>query len=223
MAEPPSYQDAQAPDILQPTTLYAAERFVYTADPEAPPAYELSHSINFLSDANRKVTMERLDYSVRTVDGAPSVTTRKRTLFDLTHRTPGEMPNFPFQAEAKSRAAAGNMGLEQKKRGFTRKTEYRVCRASWGADRRLAGGPTMFTASPPSAGGAGANGVSWEWSDAQDRLLAREVTNDELASLVITAEMSLSVRDALVAAWIMRIWWDLSAGKFRDIRRITLI
>jgi hypothetical protein len=218
--EPPQYSDESTSDVLKPTTLYAAGRFVYTADPQSPPAYEFSHSINFLSDSDRKVIMERLDYGVRTVNGAPSVTTRKRTLFDLAHRTLGELPNFTYQAEAKSRAVSGSMGIEQKKKGLTRRMEYRVCMASWGADRRLAGGAPLFTASPPR--GAEANGVSWEWSDAQDQLLAREVTNDELASLVITAEMTASVRDALVAAWIMRIWWDLAEGKFGSSHRHPL-
>lgn len=220
-ADLPSYETAGTStsstpsDLLKPTTLYVAERFIHTADPQAPPAYEFSHSINFLSNADRKVTVERLDYSVRTANGNPSVSTRKRTIFDLTHRTPGEMPNFAFQAESKSRTTNGSMGIEQKRRGFSRKIGYRVCRAAWGADRRLAdGGTTMFSAAPPS-GRSGRDGeVTWEWSDGADQLLAREVTNNMLASLVITAEMNQSQRDALVAAWIMRLWWDLADGKF---------
>lgn len=235
--ELPSYDtvgDSSAPAapsavLLKPTTLYVAERFIHTADPRSPAAYEFSHSINFLSNTDRKVTLERLDYSVRTVNGNPTVNTRKRTIFDLTHRTLGESPNFTFQAEAKSRTAIGSMGIEQKRKGFSRRLGYRVCRATWGADRRLAdGGTTMFTASAPSgtsgaigiAGrrSAGSGEVSWEWSDGNEELVAREVTTDMLASLVITAEMTQPQRDALVAAWIMRLWWDLADGKHQ--RRI---
>lgn len=222
--EPPSYEPAGTPnvpsptDLLKPTTLYVAERFIHTADPQAPPAYEFSHSVNFLSNTDRKVTVERLDYSVRTVNGGPALSTRKRTLFDLTHRTPGEMPNFAFQAESKSRTTAGSMGIEQRREGFRRRLGYRVCRAAWGADRRLAdAGTTLYTASAPSGGGGGDGAVSWEWSDEKEQLLAREVTNDMLASLVITAEMSQAQRDALVAAWIMRLWWDLADGKYHRL------
>lgn len=223
VAELPSYETTSTgastgtspSDLLKPTTLYVAERFIHTADPQAPPAYEFSHSVNFLSNADRKVTVERLDYSVRTVNGSPSIGTRKRTIFDLTHRTPGEMPNFAFQAEAKSRTTIGSMGIEQTRKGFSRKLRYRVCSAAWGADRRLADkGGTLFTASAPSGGSGGGGEVSWEWSNGDDQLLAREVTNDMLASLVITAEMTQPQRDALVASWIMRLWWDLADGKY---------
>lgn len=221
--ELPSYDDAGSssaapiPETLKPTTLYVAERFIYTADPQAPPSYEFSHSVNFLGDTDRKVTMERLDYTVRNANGAASVNTRKKTLFDLTHRTLLEGASFHYQAEAKSRLAMGCLGIEQKRKGFSRKMGYRVCRATWGPDRKLAGGATLFTASMPS--GAGSSEVSWEWSDAQDQLLAREITNDKMASLVITSEMTPEMRDALAAAWIMRLWWDLADGKFRRTMR----
>ena len=222
MAEPPSY-DEEPPeppsfDLLKPATLYVAQRFIHPSDPQAPPLYELSHSVGFLRGTDRKVVLDRLDYSVRARSG--TVSTRKRTLYDLTHRTPIEAPAYAFQGEARSRAAMGSLGMEmcrpkkEKKegRGFSlsgmmRRSGYRVVRARW-RDWRLVAEGTLFTAVPPH--GKGEGGVTWEWSDGDDMLVAREVMKDGLMSLVVTAEMTQEMRDALVAAWMMRIWWGLS-------------
>lgn len=231
MAEPPSY-DEEPPEIspdhlLKPATLHIAQRFIHPSDPNAPPLYELSHSVGFLRGSDRKVVLDRLDYSVRPRTG--TVGTRKRTIYDLTHRTLYEMPTFDFQAESRSRAALGSMGMEvfrpkRRSSGIVgmvnmRRSGYRVVRARW-QDRRLAEEGTLFTVVPSgsrrwglsssSSSSSSAGDVMWEWSDGEDVLVAREVLKDGLLSLVITAEMRQEMRDALVAAWIMRIWWSLA-------------
>lgn len=218
--DPPSYHDAVetaafSNNVLKPCTLFAADKYIYSSDAQTPAVYELSQSINFLCDSDRRVLMARLDYSVRNnLSGAPAVSTRKRSLFELAHHAPGQLPSFAYQAEAKSRSALGSLGIERARRGIGRRgVYYRVCRAVFGGGRRLVGAENLFTAVVPS--GTRETEVSWEWKNAQGQILAREVTNDEHAKLVITAEMGVMTRDALVAAWMLRLWWDLSEGKYR--------
>lgn len=214
MSDPPSYDSKPAPppsDLLPPSTLYIAERFIHPSDPQSPPLYELSHSVGFLKDSDRKVTFERLDYTVRTTSSTPSIATRKKQLYELCHRTFGELPNFDYQAEATSRAALCSMGIEKRKKRFSFSGHvggYQVLRARWGEDRRLTGGEALFTAVLPS--NAKNVEVSWEWNNAEDVLVAREIEREGLLSLVVTAEMAREERDALAAAWVMRLWWDLA-------------
>lgn len=83
-----------------------------------------------------------------------------------------------------------------------------------GADRKLEAQDALFEVNPSRD-----KAVGYEWRDAQGELIAREV-KDEMASmsLVITAEMSAEMRDALVAAWIIRIWCELSNGDHSAMR-----
>lgn len=61
--------------------------------------------------------------------------------------------------------------------------------------------------------------VGHEWRDGTGRLIAREVDDEEeTMSLVVGSEMSVAERDALVAAWVLRIWFDLGNGHYRSKR-----
>lgn len=217
MSEPPSYDPDtdstdKGPETVLPSTVYVAGRFIHPSDPQAPPLYELSHSVGFLRDTDRKVVLSRLDYSLRgTAARTPQVVTRPRTLFDLTHRTPAELPTYPFQAEAKSRSAIGHLGIESfRPRRFSlgsRRKAFRVVRARMGTDRRLVAGAALYTAVTPS----GSDGdVAWEWVDDREALVAREVVKEGMMSLVVTAEMAQPLRDALMASWMLRLWWELA-------------
>ncbi|KAH6989311.1 hypothetical protein BKA56DRAFT_252351 [Ilyonectria sp. MPI-CAGE-AT-0026] len=226
-ADLPSYDDSANTEvivenqILGPATLYIAGRFVHSSDPEAPPLYEFSHSVGFLRDTDRTVKVERIDQTVRDYNGTPKVQTRNRHLFDLRHPTAGEFPTFEYHAESTSRRALCSLGITTFRpksgllasMGKSKGKGYRVHRAVRGADRRHEARETMFTAAPSRD-----RAVGFEWSDAEGRLLAREVETDELMSLVVTAEMGAALRDALVAAWVLRVWWELAKGNYRSNR-----
>lgn len=214
-------EDVIENQILGPATLHIAGRFVHSSDPEAPPLYEFSHSVGFLRDTDRTVKFERVDHLVKTLNGAPKRQARNRHLFDLRHPTPGEWPTFEFHAESTSRRAVCSMGIktfQSKSRLLASMSKgkgkgFRVHRAVRGADRRHEEREVMFTAVPPRD-----RAVGFEWSDGEGRLLAREVETDELMSLVVTAEMGMALRDALVAAWLLRVWWELAKGNYRSNR-----
>ncbi|KAF7554906.1 hypothetical protein G7046_g6691 [Stylonectria norvegica] len=215
-SEPPSYDDSNEANeqILGPATLYVAGRFIHSSsgDPTAAPLYELSHSVGFLRDTDRSVQVERLDYIVKNTDGVPHLSTRKRHIFDLKHPTSATDPGFEYHAEAASRRSLCSFGISTFRPHKLRPGRaYRVHRAVGRTDLRYAPQELLFAAAAPRD-----RAVGYEWSDAQGRLLAREVETDELMSLVVTAEMSVAMRDALVAAWMVRVWSELAKGNYRE-------
>ncbi|KAJ6442318.1 splicing coactivator [Purpureocillium lavendulum] len=214
-ASPPPYEDnstrQDAPTTARPETLFIAQRFIHAGGADGPAVYELSHHIDYLTDTDHKVVMQKLTQTLRDSAGAPSVRTRKRPMFHLTHRTVAEMPNFSYQAEAQARLAPPHMGILRvghKIRSGRRR--YRVVRTHWGDDNRLQkSDDVLFEAEQPT--GTGNADVVWEWSDGNGAMLAREVLHDDgILTLVVTAEMGIRKRDALAAAWVMRIWWDVA-------------
>ncbi|CAM1511003.1 Fc.00g085160.m01.CDS01 [Cosmosporella sp. VM-42] len=217
----PSYQDsnesAAVNEVLGPATLYIAGRFIYSSDPNAPPLYELSHSIGFLADYDRTVRFERLDHSVKDNNGTPEVSSRKRQIFDLKHPTPAEFPNFEFHAESVSRRSAlCSFGISTFPLHRVRPGKgFQIQRAVRGPDNRYApkDKEVLFTAAPSRD-----KAVGYEWSDAQGNLMAREVETDDLMTFVIGAEMGAPTRDVLVASWVVRVWWELARGNYREKR-----
>jgi hypothetical protein len=207
--EPPSYSNKQSSSVVQPATLYAAERFIHSSDPNAPPLYELSHSIGFLSDSDRTVRFERLEHAIKTTrEGMPHVTTRNRHIYDLRHPTVGEIMNFTYQCESVHRSSPHSFGLVPfRKRVFGSKG-YRVFHAVRGEHERLEAREVLFTAEASKA-----KNVGFEWKDGNEQMLAREIIEDDLMRLVVGTEMGVEMRDALVAAWILRIWSELSSSK----------
>lgn len=234
--ELPTYAESTETNIsptgfsVAPDTFYAAERFIYDSQPNGLPIYELSHSLGFLGDSDRTVRFQRLDRQVKHSAGsAPQITTRQRCLYDLKHPAPGTFPTVPFHAEPSSRQALCKFGLEScraKGRLFTK--GFRICRATRpgksvddeksstslvtrrdgrGVTNALALGDELFTAVPTK------DKSTFEWLDANGTVVAREGRKDQqLLSFSVLTEMSGPSRDALMASWILRVWYDLAQG-----------
>ncbi|RCI09111.1 hypothetical protein L249_4962 [Ophiocordyceps polyrhachis-furcata BCC 54312] len=212
--EPPAYSRGYhrpvIDPVVQPATLLAAGRFIYSDRSPAPPLalYELSHDADFLSDSNRQVGVDRLDHALKLHDGgAPQPSMRSKHIYDLRH--PGAItgPTFPFHADPTSRQSLGSLGITTfRHKRWALAKGYRVHRATRGPHHRLLCGQVLFTAVPSKD-----KAVQFEWFDSQERLVARELADSGgVKSLLISAEMSMRNRDALVVAWTLKGWWDLS-------------
>ncbi|ETS06690.1 hypothetical protein MKX07_005727 [Trichoderma sp. CBMAI-0711] len=214
--DPPSYQESsQQANVFQPglqegvfspTTFYVAGRFIHSADPGAPPLYELSHSVGFLKDSDRNVRIERLEYSIKRRDGVAQLAARKRHIYDLKHPTGVTGPTFAYHAEPTSRQSPYAFGLETfRPRRLSSAKGYRILRATHALDRRLVRRDVLFSALPVKD-----NSVRFEWSDAEGQLIAREVDVDGLMTLVVSAMMGAVQRDVLISAWMSRVWAELA-------------
>ncbi|QYT01501.1 hypothetical protein H0G86_008538 [Trichoderma simmonsii] len=217
MDDPPPYQDSSETyglgpgaqdDILSPTTLYVAGRFIHSVDPWAPPLYELSHSVGFLKDTDRNVRIERLDYSMKRRDGVAQLAARKRHIYDLKHPLRVTGPTFAYHAEPTSRQSLCAFGLESfRPRKLSTTKGYRIRRATAtkSLDHQLVRRDILFSAIPTKD-----KAVRYEWSDADGQLVAREVTEGNFMTLVVSAMMGACERDALVSAWMSRLWSELA-------------
>ncbi|KAM0246364.1 hypothetical protein ACHAQJ_010258 [Trichoderma viride] len=220
MDAPPSYQFsnelAYGPPLrtpvafLSPTTLYVAGRFIHSVDPWEPPLYELSHPVGFLKDTDRNVRVERLDYAMKRRDGVAQLTSRKRHIYDLKHPVGVTCPTFAYHAEPTSRQSLCTFGLESfRPRKLSSAKGYRIRRATQSLNQQLVRRGVLFSAVPTRD-----KAVRYEWSDAGGQLVAREVgANLGNPVLVISSMMSAGERDALVSAWLSRVWAELAKKK----------
>ncbi|KAK3175767.1 hypothetical protein K4F52_010007 [Lecanicillium sp. MT-2017a] len=209
---PSSFLDPMS--LIDPGTLYVADRFIHCQDPDAPPLYELSHAVDFLRDSDRTVRLERLEYSLkrhRPRDGTnnpPSISTKRRCLYELKHPTPGEYPTFPFHAESASRQSLCTFGLATfRPKRLSSAKGFRVFRAARTAGTTVARRALLFSAVPSKDAS-----VLFDWLGRDGTALAAETDSAGLKSLVIGTRMSLVMHEALVAAWITRIWWRMAHG-----------
>ena len=221
-ASPPPYEapPEYAELLLPPETLSLRGRFIYRGDEDTGlPLYELSHHLNSLKDSDKKVILQKLETTTR-VDsyGCQRTKTRTRPLFELHHfSSPFDhllAPDVSFWAESQTRRLAlGDMVLQPSKgNALSRRPKYRFTRHKASQDRKsqFESEPALFVA---QAAPRKKPNVAWEWSDGKGTLLAREVVTSagdeddaQKRCLVVTTEMDGRTRDALVAAWYMRIW-----------------
>ncbi|EHK24362.1 uncharacterized protein TRIVIDRAFT_61157 [Trichoderma virens Gv29-8] len=216
MDDPPPYNDSSEvyglgpgtqDDVHSPTTLYVAGRFIHSTDPWAPPLYELSHSVGFLKDTDRSVRIERLDYSIKRRDGVAQLAARKRHIYDLKHPLLVTGPTFAYHAEPTSRQSLCAFGLEKfRPKKLSPTKGYRIRRATHSHDhQQLVRRDILFSAVPTKD-----KAVRYEWSDADGQLVAREVNGSNVMTLVVSAMMGTGERDALVSAWMSRVWAELA-------------
>ncbi|KAF5025937.1 hypothetical protein F66182_1972 [Fusarium sp. NRRL 66182] len=206
--------------VLGPATLYISGRFIYSTDPQAPPLYEFSHSIGYLRENDRSIKVERVDPVVKTSAGLPQIVLKNRHIFDLKHPTAAEFPTFAFHAETATRRSLCTFGISHFRTGglLRQGKGYRFERAVRGAERKLESRGVLFEACSSRS-----RAVGYEWRDGDGELIAREVKDERTSmSLVISAEMTAEVRDALVAAWILRIWWETGKGSDWAMRMMTV-
>ncbi|PHH60301.1 hypothetical protein CDD81_1891 [Ophiocordyceps australis] len=230
MDQLPSYSDSRGPSacqlsdnaardksqLLPPAMLYLAGRFIHSSKPQAPPLYELSHSVGFLGDTDRLVRIERLQHSVRHHSGAPHVSTRPRHLYNLEHPTMFASLTVQFVADKTSRQSLCSFGIVRfRPTRLSSSTGHRVHRIARGPDRQFICRDILFTAMP-----AKGDAVTIEWFDSCNLLIARETDSGELRSLFVSAELEASTRDALVSAWVLRIWMEQASNRSKWDKRI---
>lgn len=212
--EPPSYSEVTNDEeyLLPSTTLQISGHVIYSDKAPTEPLYELSHEPIHLRDTTRSMTVKRLDTTIKSSpasDGRPShAVTQKRHIYDLKH--PGILtgPVFLYNAEAVSRHSLGSFGMSTyRPRLFSSADGFRVHRAVKRLDNQLVARGLLFSAVSTKT-----SAVRYEWSDGKGEILARELNTSYGCKLFITKEMTVKKRDALVAAWVLRMWWEIAGS-----------
>ncbi|TWU79058.1 hypothetical protein ED733_008592 [Metarhizium rileyi] len=211
--EPPSYSEVTHDEeyLLPPATLHVSGRVICSDKSAAEPLYELSHELGHVRDTTRSMTVKRLDTTIKSSSptGPPShAVTQKRHIYDLKHPAIITGPVFLYMAESVSRHSLCSFGMTSRRpRLFSSAREFRVHRAAKGLDKQALPRTVLFQAVPTKS-----SAVKYEWSDAQGEMLARELSSGQDCTLFVTRGMSVQERDALVTAWVLRMWWEMAGS-----------
>lgn len=235
-ALPPAYtQDTQPVDqhdLLAPVTLLLAGTTIHsTASASSPPLYQLSKPIGHLRVSNTTVEFNRLDYRVK---NDQTTTSRQKHVFNLVEPPYLTDPTFTFHAESFSRTNVGHIGLKMhrpksRRFGFLSSSSNSSSVPGWRAIRatkpregaNLEAKETIFVIHDRERG-------RHEWRDGEEgdgKVLAYETAEDGIFRLQIVETMERKWRDALVATWCLRLWWEIAASnvKPRDWQEVKRI
>ncbi|KAK2594519.1 hypothetical protein QQS21_007800 [Conoideocrella luteorostrata] len=212
--EPPSYDEVvanDAPDdfLHSPATFHLTGRLIYSDKNATEPLYELSQDIAFVRDSTQTVSIERTDFKLKVSDnGMSHMATLRRPIYALKHPPVYWSPLFLYHADPASKLGLCAFGLSTFRPKLLSLTPgFRVHRAARDVNEKIVQREELFSAVPMKRGT-----VKFEWSDAEGRIIARELDRPDGYSLFITRAMNVKTRDALVSAWVLRLWWEVAGS-----------
>ncbi|KAI9154741.1 hypothetical protein HJFPF1_07298 [Paramyrothecium foliicola] len=213
---PPPYEEFEGEAstvIIEPATLVFDGTSILQENAATGPLFHLPWNVTSIPQKGTSVAFESAEYDAPEKDGEYiSAESRKRRLFYLAH---------PADAKFRQDAPAyyitsllpgglGNMALQATK-SRVKKTEFSVL-LSFG--RTASHDPlfdehplSLFTVKPKWVGGV------YEWIGQEGQQVAYEGVNGPQQKLVITVPLEKNLRDALVAAWCLRLWHDTAESR----------
>ncbi|KAI0428956.1 hypothetical protein F5Y09DRAFT_343165 [Xylaria sp. FL1042] len=199
---PPPYTETVASsstdDVIQPTILVLAGQTIHAETASCAPLYHHDRGIASLSRATSKVTLERVERSVRTsIDNEPSLRDRRRYVFTLERSWTVYNTLPPIKARLRSMFTALPVDIA-------------------GRDNKL--GLPGFTKDAQPLFELRRRDGRWEWADKDGNAVAVEDESDDIHRLIVTATLPRMTVDALVALWCCRLW-EYSAGNAKGARQ----
>ncbi|EAW16860.1 uncharacterized protein NFIA_002090 [Aspergillus fischeri NRRL 181] len=203
--------------LVEPAVLFLSGQSVLTEAATPTPLYQLNSDITSISNKDSSVTLERVEHDVSEIDGVTAGTRQKRHLFYLAHPVNAQYrSDIPAKYYITSAAPemVGNIRLET--------SEARLQRTSFKAmlsPHKTASDKPLFDEGTQqvllfdiySDWKVGRN--CYKWSDSNGRQVAIEEKENDRYKLSITRSMPQELRDALVAAWLLRLWHDTAESK----------
>ncbi|KAI0115744.1 hypothetical protein GGR51DRAFT_501952 [Nemania sp. FL0031] len=224
---PPSYAEAATAsgpvdDVMQPTILVLAGQTIHAETASSAPLYHLDRGIASLSRATAKVTLERVERVERVVrtssDNSPSLRDHRRHIFTLErswtvyNSLPSNCP--PFFARAASKRALGHFGL---KKARLRSSAFTALPLDIAGKGNKLGLPGFASDARPLFEVRRKDG-RWEWADREGNAVAVEDEGEDTHRMIVTAPLSRSTLDALVALWCCRLW-EYSADHTEEVQQ----
>ncbi|KAI1358098.1 hypothetical protein F5Y08DRAFT_322665 [Xylaria arbuscula] len=210
---PPCYAEAAAAastgstdDVIQPTILLLAGQTIHAETASSAPLYHLDRGIASLTGATSKVTLERVERTIRTSsDNEPSLRDRRRHVFTLEHsnaiynKLPSNCPRF--YARASTKRALGHIGLKKARL----RSGFRVLPVDVTGKGNSYGMPEFIKDAQPIFE-LHKREERWEWEDKNGNAVAVEDEGEDTHRLIVTAPLLRETVDALVALWCLRLW-----------------
>ncbi|KAJ5177668.1 uncharacterized protein N7500_000367 [Penicillium coprophilum] len=203
-------------DTVGPAVLIFSTRSVFAEAETSTPLYQVNSDIRSISNKDSSVAFERVE-DVPEVDGITARTPGKRHLFYLAHpvnaRYRTDIPARYYITSAVSEAV-GNIRLEISVARLQRTSFKAMLSAKKTAsDNPLFNEGThevlLFDIQPNWKFGRNC----YEWSDLNGEQVAVEEKENDRYKLSVTTSTSQELRDALVATWLLRLWYDTAESK----------
>ncbi|KAL2794597.1 hypothetical protein BJX66DRAFT_303458 [Aspergillus keveii] len=237
---PPPYEDvvgegSDAPSLLQPpVTLLLDGQCIRDASSSAP-LYRISRSVTTLPKTppkNSSIIFERIENDNRVPEKPEGSGTRQqpqlhhRHLFYLAHPADAQYrTDIPgYYITSVDTETVGNIHFETSKSRL-QKTEFKALLSAkrTASDRPLfdeAGRTsTLFTARPATLMSS-----RYTWTQKNGSQVAVEDGKGDEHRLAITTPMTQETRDALVASWMLRLWYETAESKQakrEELERLT--
>ncbi|KAH7322533.1 hypothetical protein B0I35DRAFT_425949 [Stachybotrys elegans] len=200
-------------DAVKPTTYVLNGTNIAPEDAPGQPLFRLAWDITSIPQKGSSVAFDNLDHGKPEneethASGEPQV----RRLFYLAHPADAKFrTDVPaYYITSASPEGLGNIGLEANKPRL-KKMEFTVVlspgrtashKPLFDAQQRQ-----LFSAKPKWAGNA------YMWTDAEGREVAHEAGKAPQQKLVVAVPLEPRLRNALVAAWCLRLWHDTAESK----------
>ncbi|KAL2127154.1 hypothetical protein VTI74DRAFT_11251 [Chaetomium olivicolor] len=219
---PPAYcQDtAGGPDeIIPPAALVIHGRFIYplspSGEPSSDPLYQLSRAIHAVGHATEDMTIERLEYRVRTntADGSPAVAHRARDLYQLTHHLGLPFMGVSFEAKLTptSNKTLGRIVITKSppfKHGYRALKVLPEDEKLWRERKGMKVDEGEYHFVIKAEGDKG-----WKWIDSDGRTVAKQerekkkgVDEEDEFRLRVLVSLPRRTLDSLVSLWCLWMW-----------------
>lgn len=199
-------------DIQEPDTLVLEDQSIIS-DATKVSLYQINLSVTSIPQKSSSVIFERVENdSSSDTDGIASVKQRNRHIFYLAHPAGAQyQTDTPaYYITSVSSGMLGNISLEVSKSPL-QKTEFKMMLSegkNWSDSPLFHDNPRLlFDVKPKWAGGR------YTWSDSRGGRVAYEDRKGDQRRLMITVSMEREVRDALAAAWCLKLWYDTAESR----------
>jgi hypothetical protein len=189
---PPLYDDV-VNEICQPTILVLAAQSIHPESADSAPLYQLSLAVESLTPVTSQVEFRRVERSVKTRTGEPTVKAWTRHIYNLRY---GRKSSYCY-IQAVSRRTVGSVGLKKS-----------LLRSHWTAlpmevSSKNSGCGFVKDAQPLF--NTTFKGGRYEWTDGDGNAVAVEDDGEDQHRILVTASLRQDSMDALVALWCYRI------------------
>lgn len=200
-------------ETMEPVVLVLNDQMICADGAASRPLYQLGRIIASIKHTDSSVAFERVTENWNeSDDDTPSSKPRHHHLFHLVHpvnaQYRSDVPGY-YMTSA-SPEMVGNLKFETSKSKL-RRADFT---ALLSANKSASDDPLFdeHDQQPLFSAKATWNG-RYKWTDSERKPIAHEEEDGGQGKLLITQSMSRAKRDALVALWALRLWYDRSESR----------
>ncbi|KAF7589560.1 hypothetical protein BBP40_004139 [Aspergillus hancockii] len=210
----PPYEDAienSQNDTLEPTVFILAGQSIQNESNPSTSLFDISGDITSTSHRGTSIKFERVEHDQP--EKPESKVSKNQHLFYLAHPAHAQYrTDIPaYYLTSASPKTLGNIRFETSKSRL-QKVGFKALLSA----RKTASDKPLFDEKIEQllfSAKAKWTGGRYRWADVDGREIAVEDRKGEQHKLVVTAPIQKDMRDALVALWVLRLWYDTAESR----------